>query len=114
MPSVRLAAPSARVGISRTGVVTSFVAYRNALRTGSCPGGLFASRYASDLMVRIPLSDSQGEVMKKNSLKKIALHRETLRQLDDEQTRTAAGGATTNGAATCFCTDTCTLMPGCH
>lgn len=52
--------------------------------------------------------------MKKKSLKKITLHRETLRQLDDKQTAKAAGGDQTNGAATCFCTDTCTLMPRCH
>ena len=52
--------------------------------------------------------------MKKNSLKKITLHRETLRQLDDRQMQKAAGGDPTNGAGTCFCTDTCTLMPNCH
>jgi hypothetical protein len=52
--------------------------------------------------------------MKKKNLKKITLHRETLRQLDDKQMGKAAGGDPTNGAATCFCTDTCTLMPRCQ
>ena len=52
--------------------------------------------------------------MNKKKLNKITLNRETLLRLDGKQLEKVAGGDPTNGAATCFCTETCTLMPRCH
>jgi len=40
--------------------------------------------------------------MKRHTIKKLSLHRETLRELSNEQTRDIAGGATVFPAGSCI------------